>query len=176
MLSIQEMIKLYIVKVLHKRQCWKNDGLRFLQTVHHCSSSYVGTTWNKTHDVLLLQTYAKLPLQPFNKNGLRSITHHLIKWLKKYMNFVMQENSLSANHWVTRPEISFETDTETFFETKYVRDHHQNFFFETNYFGTETETFFQNQIFWDRYWDFFKNDISFRIWLRIFTHLDISKL
>ena len=96
MLSIQEMIKLYIVKVLHKRQCWKSDGLRFLQTVHHCSSSYVGTTWNKTHDVLLLQTYAKLSLQPFNKNGLRSITQHLIKWLKKYMNFVMQENSSSA--------------------------------------------------------------------------------
>ena len=96
MLSTQEMIKLYIVKVLHKRQCWKNDGLRFLQTVHHCSSSYVGTTWNKTHDVLLLQTYAKLPLQPFNKNFLRSITQHLIKWLKKYMNFVLQENFSSA--------------------------------------------------------------------------------
>ena len=49
--------------------------------------------------------------------------------------------------WVTRPEISFETDTETFFETKYFWDRYRYFFSRPNDFETDTETFFRDQMF-----------------------------
>ena len=73
-----------------------------------------------------------------------------------------------------RPNIS-ETNTETFFKTKYFWDRYRNFF-ETKYFQDRYRDFFLDQIFWDRHWVFFKYDFKFRIWLRIFTHMDISNL
>ena len=44
----------------------------------------------------------------------------------------------------------FETDTETFFETKYFRDRYRDFFSRLNIFETDTETFFRDQNFRDR--------------------------
>ena len=53
---------------------------------------------------------------------------------------------------MTRPEISSETNTETFFETKYFRGGYKDFFsrpnlFETKSLETNSETFFETQIF-----------------------------
>ena len=48
---------------------------------------------------------------------------------------------------MTRPEILFETDTETFFETKSFRDRYRDFFLRPNGFETDTETFYGPNIF-----------------------------
>ena len=48
-----------------------------------------------------------------------------------------------------RPNV-FETDTKTFFETKYFRDRYWDFFSRLNIFETDTETFFRDQNFRDR--------------------------
>ena len=61
----------------------------------------------------------------------------------------------TQHHWVTRPEISSETDTESFFETKYFQDRYRDFFSRLNIFETDTETFFETRYFRDRYRDFF---------------------
>ena len=70
-------------------------------------------------------------------------------------------NVLCALHWVTRPEISPETDTETFFETKYFRNRYWDLFFRLSLRLFSTANFLrlrlrlQNQIFWEGCWDFF---------------------
>ena len=43
--------------------------------------------------------------------------------------------------------MSFETDTETLFETKYFRDRYQDFFSRPNVFETDTEIFFETNVF-----------------------------
>ena len=142
------------------------------------------------------------PIQTWSAGTIEKLTIIDIILTIRFYTLLYTRLTRSAEHWLTRPKISFETDTDTFFETKYVRDRHRIFFrdqmflrpiprpflrpnifetysetfSETKFFGDWDWDFFQNQIFWDQYWDFFKYDISFRIWLRIFTHMDISKL
>ena len=48
---------------------------------------------------------------------------------------------------MTRPKNFIETDTETFFETKYLRDRYRDFFSRSNVFETDTETFSRDQMF-----------------------------
>ena len=67
------------------------------------------------------------------------------------------------NHWLTRPEISFKTDTETFWRPNIFEINTETFFrqnvfktntdtfLRTNIFETNTETFFRDQIFWNSF-------------------------
>ena len=68
-----------------------------------------------------------------------------------------------TQHWVTWPEISFETDTETFFWTKYFLDRYRDFFSRPNVFETDTETFFRDQM--------FSRPIPRLFWDQIFSRL-----
>jgi len=74
----------------------------------------------------------------------------------KHKRWLVTINHMSCHeHWVTKPEISSKTNTETYFKTKYFRDRYRDFLSRQN-------------VFWDRYRFFF--------WERIFLRLSLILL